>query len=65
MDKPLRFNPNSNDHLEWVLKQAYMHAAGDLPAGTEENMDALCDALCNLIGDEAFCKFCEEDLSRQ
>lgn len=59
MDKPVRFK-DSKEHLEYTLKLAYKHAAGDLSAGTSETMDALCDALCNLIGDDDFCKFCDE-----
>ena len=62
VDKPLRFDPNSNEHLEWALKLAYRYAAGDMSAATEETRDAVADALCNLIGDEGFCQFVENEV---
>ena len=49
-------------HLAKVLKLAYRHASGDTSAGTQETTAALCDALCNEIGDDAFCKFVENDV---
>jgi len=62
MEKPIQFDPNSNEHLEWVLKLAYRHAAGDMDVSSRETLDALCDALGNLIGDDAFCKFIETEV---
>ena len=61
MDRPLKFDPNSDDHLIYALKLGYKHAAGDTDAGTQETMNALCDALCNLIGDDAYCAFIDEE----
>ena len=43
-----------DDHLEKVLKAAYQYALGDNAVGTNQVTDMLCDALCNLIGDEKF-----------
>jgi len=63
MEKPIQFDPNSDEHLEWVLKLAYKHAAGDMSATSQETVDALCDALGNLIGDDAFCNFVENEVS--
>ena len=56
-ERPIQFDPNTNEHLEWSLKLAYRYATGDMDVGQEECTDALCDALCNLIGDEAFQDF--------
>lgn len=42
------------DHLECVLKRAYMYAIGDMDVSGDEISNDLCDALCNIIGDEAF-----------
>lgn len=61
MKKPKTFNPNSDEHLEWVLKLAYRYVTNDASISTEEVQDALCDALCNQIGDDKFCELCEEE----
>ena len=42
-----------------ALKLAYRHIAGDTSAGTEETQKALCSAICNAIGDDAFIEFIE------
>ena len=60
MSKTSRFDPNSNEHLEYVLKRAYKFSSGDLTIGSSEMMNDLCNALCNLIGDEEFQSFCRE-----
>ena len=52
-----RFDPNSDEQLIFALKLAYRHTGGDESAGTTETMDALADALCNLIGDDEFSHF--------
>ncbi len=54
--KPERFT-EENSQLEYALKLAYKHAMGDVDAGTNETIDALCDAICNLIGDHEFCEW--------
>ena len=58
MERPLKFE-STNEQLEYALKLGYMHACGSEKAGTCETMDALCNALCNLIGDDAFQEFCK------
>ena len=63
MNKRLIFDPNSDEHLIWALKLAFKYASGDMSVGQEETTDALCDALCNLVGDDEFCKFMKEDLT--
>ncbi len=55
-----KFDPNTDQHLEHVLKLAYRYALGDLGIGSNEMVDTLCDALCNLIGDDAFCEWVEK-----
>ena len=57
MERPLTFDPNSNDHLEWTLKLAYRYAEGNMLISGEDVTSACMDALCNLIGDDAFCEF--------
>ena len=57
LTKPKSFDPNSDEHLQWALKLAYLHVYGDMDISSEEAGDALCDALCNLIGVDAFCEF--------
>jgi len=57
----MRFDHSSEEHLEWVLKLAYRHVVGDMDVTQREAQDALCDALCNLIGDDAFCDFCSQE----
>jgi len=64
-DKPLKFDPNSNEHLVWVLKLAYKYAVGDIAATSEETAEALCIALCNEIGDEGFCEFFDSEVITQ
>lgn len=58
----MKFDPNSNEHLEWVLKLAYKYAAGDMSAATEETRDALFDALCNLMGNDKAVDFIENEV---
>lgn len=53
------FNPNTNEHLEHVLKKAYKFTHGDMGIGTEEMSGDLCDAICNLIGPNAFSEWCD------
>ncbi len=61
MEKPLKFiGPNA--HLEWALKVGYKFACGDEDVSSGEAIDALCDALCNLIGDEKFSEFVADDI---
>jgi len=50
----MKFDPNTDEHLEYVLKRAYRYAIGDLGVGTDEISNDLCDALCNLIGADTF-----------
>ncbi len=57
----LRFNPNSNQHLEWALKLLYRYSSGDLKVSSGEAMSASADALCNLIGDDKFVKWNENN----
>jgi len=59
--KPRSFDPNSNEHLEWVLKLAYLHASGDVDISSKETTDALCDAISNIIGPAGFCEFLAEE----
>lgn len=63
MERPIKFDPNSDEHLEWVLKLAYKYAAGDMMVASEETMDAVADALCNLIGDDKFCEFIANEVA--
>jgi hypothetical protein len=42
-----------------AMKMAYRNICGDTSAGTEETQNALCDALCEEIGDDAFVEFCD------
>ncbi len=63
MKKSIKFDHNTNEHLEWVLKLAYKYSVGDLSVASEETSCALSDALCNLIGDDKFCDFVENDIS--
>lgn len=46
-----------NENLEIALKMAYRYAMADMSVGTEELIDHLTDALCELIGDEGFQSF--------
>ena len=43
------------EHLEWALKLAYAYSIDEDNVTLEELNNAMCDALCNLIGDKAFC----------
>ena len=59
MSKALWFDPNTDEHLIHALKLAYRYAVGETDVTSGETVDALCDALCNLIGDDGFCQFVE------
>ena len=48
------------EHLEWALKLAYAYSIDEDDITLEELQSAMCDALCNLIGDEAFCELIED-----
>ena len=47
-----------------ALKMASRYACGDLTVGTDEITNILCDALCEIIGDEAYQKW-SDSLSQQ
>ncbi len=58
-----KFNPNSDEHLEHVLKKCYRFALGDDAIGTVEILSDLTDAICNLIGDEKYCEFLDKEIN--
>ena len=51
-----------SESLEKALKLAYKYASGDMSVGQEEAMAVLCDALCNLIGNDKVCDFIENEV---
>lgn len=61
MQEQRKFDPNTNEHLEYVLKRAYRHVLGDMDIGSNEMQSDICNALCNLIGDDAFVKWNEDE----
>ena len=61
MQEQTKFDPNTDEHLEYVLKRAYRFALGDMDIGSNEMAKDLCDAICNLIGDDAFVEWNESE----
>lgn len=53
----MKFDPNTNEHLVYVLKRAYRYALGDFEIGSEEIANDLMNAICNEIGDDGFQSF--------
>ena len=49
-----------DEQLVYALKLGYLYATLDEDVAAAEASDALGDALCNLIGDDAFCAWLEE-----
>ena len=45
-----------------ALKYIYKHLQGDMNITEDEAINKACDTLCNLIGDQAFQKFLEDDV---
>ncbi|MDO9105189.1 MAG: hypothetical protein Q7U57_09540 [Methylovulum sp.] len=61
MQEQLKFDPNTDEHLEYVLKRAYRYALGDMTISSNEIQSDICNALCNLIGDDTFVKWNESE----
>jgi len=61
MQEQWKFDPNTDEHLEYVLKRAYRYALGDIDIGSNEIQSDICNALCNLIGDDAFVEWNESE----
>jgi len=54
-----------NEELIKAVKMAYRkHHLSDMSLGWEELSDALCDALCNVLGDDGFQKWVESEAKK-